>query len=82
MLPTELSTSGPPTTTALIIQLVPLGRAGLGRSYKLKELNELLSYGVSRGKGGGNLVSNRNQKIPNRPPSAVHVSCSVVSHQY
>lgn len=46
----------------------------------LRNLMNCFHTEFPRGKGGGNLVSNRNPKIPNHPPSAVHVSCSVVSN--
>lgn len=43
--------------------LLPLGRAGLCRSYKLKELNDCFHTDLSLHveKGGRNFVSNRNQ---------------------
>lgn len=75
-LPTELSTSGPPTLLALTVRLAPPweGQDWVGTT-SLRNLMNCFHTAFPQGKGGGSLVSNRNPKIPNHPPSAVHVSC-------
>lgn len=82
MLPAELQYFGTNKYCSLY-SLLPLGRAGLRRSYKLKELNDCFHTDLSLHveKGGRNFCLKQESVIPNHPLPAVPVHCSVVSNR-